>query len=322
MEDFHRAQWKFYKDRGFKIGTKKTTYGYTAPIAYLTDSREFNHTYNVENFVQQYRGRDEKIIRCDTNQELSLEFFIDFYKTTSEENKKILSKYYSDFSGVKIKDTYMKLCDALCNSSQEKIHFIKKMPFTMFEVKYVDLPEFDKQLQSLGLKDDALHQFYVDFLKPRKNQIKVPSTGAKGKSFLKSKYEEDNINKPGDPLINLTGSLLFKSNPNYEETCQLLMNVQIKDVSKYIPKEYPRLESGEILNPYQISNEVLYSHSYHSPTTFFEIFNEAHEYTEENLINQRSPQKININNLTTGVYYVKIYANKKVYVQRVFITNN
>ena len=45
-------------------------------------------------------------------------------------------------------------------------------------------------------------------------------------------------------------------------------------------------------------------------------------FHKENLINQRSPQKININNLTTGVYFVKIYANKKVYVQRVFITNN
>ena len=45
-------------------------------------------------------------------------------------------------------------------------------------------------------------------------------------------------------------------------------------------------------------------------------------FHKENLINQRSPQKININNLTTGVYFVKIYANKKVYVQRVFIANN
>jgi hypothetical protein len=43
---------------------------------------------------------------------------------------------------------------------------------------------------------------------------------------------------------------------------------------------------------------------------------------KENLINQRSPQKININNLTTGVYFIKIYANKKVYIQRVFIANN
>jgi len=45
-------------------------------------------------------------------------------------------------------------------------------------------------------------------------------------------------------------------------------------------------------------------------------------FHKENLINQRSPQRININNLTTGIYFVKIYANKKVYVQRVFITNN
>jgi hypothetical protein len=45
-------------------------------------------------------------------------------------------------------------------------------------------------------------------------------------------------------------------------------------------------------------------------------------FHKENLINQRSPQKIFINNLTTGVYFVKIYANKKVYVQRVFVTNN
>ena len=45
-------------------------------------------------------------------------------------------------------------------------------------------------------------------------------------------------------------------------------------------------------------------------------------FHKENLINQRSPQRITINNLTTGVYFVKIYANKKVYVQRVFITNN
>ena len=45
-------------------------------------------------------------------------------------------------------------------------------------------------------------------------------------------------------------------------------------------------------------------------------------FHKENLINQRSPQQININNLTTGIYFVKIYANKKVYIQRVFITNN
>ena len=43
---------------------------------------------------------------------------------------------------------------------------------------------------------------------------------------------------------------------------------------------------------------------------------------KDRLMNQRTPQKIDIENLVTGVYYIKVYANNKVYVQRVFITNN
>ncbi len=45
-------------------------------------------------------------------------------------------------------------------------------------------------------------------------------------------------------------------------------------------------------------------------------------FLKENLINQRAPQHITIESLNTGIYFVKIYANNKVYVQRVFITNN
>lgn len=193
MEEFHRAQWKFYKDKGFKIGTKITSYGSTCPLAYLTVNREVDDIYNVESFIQKYKHRDEKTIRCDTSPELSLELFIYFYKNTTTENQKIMLKEYSNFSGAKIKDTYMQLCDSFCNSPQEKISFIKKMPFTMFEVEYVDLPELDKQLQNLGLKENTLHKFYVEFLKPRKNQIKVPSTGEKIKTFLKSKYDENKL---------------------------------------------------------------------------------------------------------------------------------
>ena len=45
-------------------------------------------------------------------------------------------------------------------------------------------------------------------------------------------------------------------------------------------------------------------------------------YNKENLINQSTPQHIAIPSLSTGIYFVKIYANKKVYVQRVLVTNN
>jgi hypothetical protein len=44
-------------------------------------------------------------------------------------------------------------------------------------------------------------------------------------------------------------------------------------------------------------------------------------FQKENLINQRTPQLVTMNSVTPGIYFVKIYANKKVYVQRVFIDN-
>lgn len=42
-------------------------------------------------------------------------------------------------------------------------------------------------------------------------------------------------------------------------------------------------------------------------------------FRKDHLINQMAPQRIDINNLNTGVYFVKVYANNKVYTQRVFV---
>lgn len=43
-------------------------------------------------------------------------------------------------------------------------------------------------------------------------------------------------------------------------------------------------------------------------------------FQKDKLVNQMGPQFITMNNLTTGIYYVRIFANNKVYIQRVFIT--
>ena len=43
-------------------------------------------------------------------------------------------------------------------------------------------------------------------------------------------------------------------------------------------------------------------------------------FQKERLINQMGPQFININSFNTGIYFVRIFANNKVYIQRVFIT--
>jgi hypothetical protein len=45
-------------------------------------------------------------------------------------------------------------------------------------------------------------------------------------------------------------------------------------------------------------------------------------FQKQNLSNQQTSQQITIDNFASGIYFVKIYANNKVYVQRVFLTNN
>ncbi len=45
-------------------------------------------------------------------------------------------------------------------------------------------------------------------------------------------------------------------------------------------------------------------------------------FQKEKLNNQTTPQSVQIPTLNSGIYFVKVFANNKVYVQRVFITNN
>jgi len=43
-------------------------------------------------------------------------------------------------------------------------------------------------------------------------------------------------------------------------------------------------------------------------------------FEKDKLINQMGPQVISMNSLNAGIYFVRIFANNKVYIQRVFIT--
>ncbi len=45
-------------------------------------------------------------------------------------------------------------------------------------------------------------------------------------------------------------------------------------------------------------------------------------FQKDKLNNQNSAQPVQVPTLTTGIYYVKVFANNKVYVQSVFVTNN
>jgi hypothetical protein len=45
-------------------------------------------------------------------------------------------------------------------------------------------------------------------------------------------------------------------------------------------------------------------------------------FQKDKLNNQNTAQAVQVATLTTGIYYVKVFANNKVYVQSVFVTNN
>jgi hypothetical protein len=45
-------------------------------------------------------------------------------------------------------------------------------------------------------------------------------------------------------------------------------------------------------------------------------------FHKEHLISQSAPQRIDINNLYPGMYFIKVYANNKIYVQKVYVLNN
>ena len=45
-------------------------------------------------------------------------------------------------------------------------------------------------------------------------------------------------------------------------------------------------------------------------------------FHQDKLNNQITAQAVQVPTLTTGVYFVKVFANNKVYVQSVFVTNN
>jgi hypothetical protein len=45
-------------------------------------------------------------------------------------------------------------------------------------------------------------------------------------------------------------------------------------------------------------------------------------FQKDKLNNQTTAQPVQVPTLTTGIYYVKVFANNKVYVQSVFVTNN
>jgi hypothetical protein len=181
-------------------------------------------------------------------------------------------------------------------------------PPTTIPVNIISTPTFKLQGDSLTATAATTYQWYMndEFLngatsqvyKPTKNAIYKVMTNNNGCQIL----SENKLVLVRDNNGNIITNILEGSakDINLRITSTDYIENLIKGNAFYI--SFSNLQTNDIsidvLN--SMGNRVAYKNK---------------------LVNQRTPQKIDIDNLVTGVYYIKVYAKNKVYVQRVFITN-
>jgi hypothetical protein len=182
-------------------------------------------------------------------------------------------------------------------------------PPTTIPVNIVSAPTFKLQGDSLTATSATTYQWYMNdetisgatsqVYKPLKNAIYKVMANTNGCQML----SENKVILLRDNSGNLVTDVVEGSvkDINLKITSTDFIENLIKGNAFYI--QFSNLQTNDI------SLDVLNSMGHRV----------AHK---DKLINQRTAQKIDIENLVTGVYYIKIYANNKIYVQRVFITNN
>jgi hypothetical protein len=181
-------------------------------------------------------------------------------------------------------------------------------PPTTVPVNTISAPTFKLQGDSLIASAATSYQWYMndDFLTGATNQVYKPTKNAIYKVMA---------NTNGCQIISENKVILVRDNNG---------NI-ITDISEGAAKEINlKITSTDFVeNLIKGNSFYIQFNNLQNNNISLDVINSmgtrvAHK---ENLINQRNAQKVNIENLVTGVYYIKVYANNKVYVQRVFITN-
>ncbi len=182
-------------------------------------------------------------------------------------------------------------------------------PPTTIPVNIISAPSFKLQGDSLTATAATTYQWYMNdeyitgatsqVFKPTKNAIYKVMANTNGCQIL----SENKVILVRDNNGNIITDVVEGSakDINLKITSTDFIENLIKGNSFYI--QFSNLQTNDI------SLDVLNSMGNRV----------AHK---DKLINQRTAQKIDIENLVTGVYYIKVYAKNKIYVQRVFITNN
>ena len=181
-------------------------------------------------------------------------------------------------------------------------------PPTTIPVNIIGAPTFKLQGDSLTATAATSYQWYMndEFLNGATNQVYKPTKNAIYKVMA---------NTNGCQILSENKLVLVRDNSG-----NIITNIlegSAKDINLRITStDY--IENLIKGNAFYISFSNLQTNN-----ISLDVLNSmGNRVAHKNkLVNQRNPQKIDIENLVTGVYYIKVYANNKIYVQRVFITN-
>lgn len=194
MEEFHKAQWHYYKKLGLNLAQHDNAYN-NRVFAYEKDEPNKRDIYSQTDFLDIMRKSSSSHINSLGNREVSFDFFCTFYKQTNDENKKQLIKNFYKYSGEFIYLCFDKFCEAVYDNPQDKIKFLSSVSITDLSLKNLKVNLLHEYLKNIGLENDSLDKFYINFLKARKHQIKAPKIGSPIKQFLKNQYKGEKLEK-------------------------------------------------------------------------------------------------------------------------------
>lgn len=197
-ENFHLAQWKYYKENNLHIG-RKNSYPFHIYAFEKEKPNDLKTIFSEVEFIKLTCNSEYytiPVISSDNKlKDFDFDFFIDYYKKSSNDIKKQLLEKFDFYSGTFIQNTYQKFCDEIVHTNEERIALIKSFPITTLKIYNLDLSKLCDYLASYKIEENVIDTFLLNFLKARKNQIKQEGVGLEIKQFLQDKYDLPQLEK-------------------------------------------------------------------------------------------------------------------------------
>ncbi len=203
-EDFVLSFYRDLKEKGYQLYKGYTTYAGRIFACQKGQEKElkqgwfdnFSHE-KIHNeallleFVKNYNIHHINLTN-EKEQNVPLDFFIDYYQHTSSENQLQMFKLFEKFTGVNFNtDSLTYVLDRISNNSKEILTNLSKIPVSVLDIFTISVDDIHNYLKTKNIEAEDLDKFYVKYFKARKNQIKYPHTGPKVKDFLLNLYGRD-----------------------------------------------------------------------------------------------------------------------------------